>query len=301
MSLIYWKVLSAEKATDRWTQASGQRRRRNLSRKVAMQGLQYVVAFIFPWIFGITVYVMKTYLETNLAEAIRLGSTTTILEIVNAVIWPLKGFFTFLAYMRPKRKDADGRRTTDSRGGRTSNSREPSRDSANGVTSEEGTETKRGGRLLQVVKMSFHSFVSKSKTSRKAMLGVSEASVPKSQVSIGSVPEGAMLAGTGNMLSSSLGNPASIPEESGEMGSGSLLFEDPRAPVSSGAYASGTGSLDSPFAAVQEESNENSSVEIVFTREDGDHCEDSYEDSMGGEDVSIGHLVTKGNDELVHC
>jgi rhamnose transport system substrate-binding protein len=48
MSLIYHKVLSAEKATDRWTEASGQRRRRNLSKKVASQGLQYVIAFVFP-------------------------------------------------------------------------------------------------------------------------------------------------------------------------------------------------------------------------------------------------------------
>jgi hypothetical protein len=48
MSLIYYKVLSTERATDRWTQASGQNRRRKLSKKVAFQGLKYVIAFIFP-------------------------------------------------------------------------------------------------------------------------------------------------------------------------------------------------------------------------------------------------------------
>jgi len=172
MSLIYYRVLSAERATDRWTQASGQRRRRNLSRKVsdsvqfdlsfepdlwvavksrfvsvqfllsflatsstqvACQGLQYVVAFIFPWIFGITVSVIQNTTYGNLSASAQLDSAMTSLEIVNALIWPLKGFFTFLAYVRPKPKDGrrgstDGRTSSDGQRSRP-NTRSRSRES----------------------------------------------------------------------------------------------------------------------------------------------------------------------------
>ena len=112
MTWIYYKVLSIERATDRWTEASGQRRRRNHSKKVAAQGLQYVVAFIFPWIFGISVSILLHQTYGDISASARLINATTVLEIMNAIIWPLKGFFTFLAYMRPHGKDGVGRTST---------------------------------------------------------------------------------------------------------------------------------------------------------------------------------------------
>lgn len=101
MVLIYRKVLVVEKATDRWTRASGQQRRRGNSRKVGLQGIQYVVAFIFPWVFGITLLVMKNQTYGDLSASARVRNAMVALEITNAVVWPLKGFFTFLVYFRP--------------------------------------------------------------------------------------------------------------------------------------------------------------------------------------------------------
>lgn len=66
-------------------------------------GIHYVVAFIFPWIFGITVGIMRHQTYGDISASARLSDAMTALDIVNAIIWPLKGFFTFLAYMRPAR------------------------------------------------------------------------------------------------------------------------------------------------------------------------------------------------------
>jgi hypothetical protein len=153
MSLIYYKVLSAERATDRWTQASGQCRRRKLSRKVAAQGLKYVVAFIFPWIFGITVSIMLNQTYGNISASARFGHAMTTLEIVNAVIWPLKGFFTFLAYMRPRRKDGGGR-TTQITTSRASSTKADSAESNSKSSS-------------RIPNLSFKSFVAWSKMARR--------------------------------------------------------------------------------------------------------------------------------------
>jgi rhamnose transport system substrate-binding protein len=124
MTWIHHVVLSSERATDRWTQAAHQRRKRNLSRNVAVSGLRYVVAFIFPWIFAITVSIMRNQAYGDISASARLSDAMTALEIVNAVIWPLKGFFTFLAYMRPSRSTRRARHTAST--GESSNTGENS-------------------------------------------------------------------------------------------------------------------------------------------------------------------------------
>jgi len=40
----------------------------------------------------------------NLSLSAQIDNSMTALELTSAFIWPLKGFFTFLAYMRPIRK-----------------------------------------------------------------------------------------------------------------------------------------------------------------------------------------------------
>jgi hypothetical protein len=45
----------------------------------------------------------------NISASARDSHAVTVLEIATAVIWPLKGFFTFLAYMRPPWKHANTR------------------------------------------------------------------------------------------------------------------------------------------------------------------------------------------------
>jgi len=102
MIVIYRKVLAAEKASDRWRKGAGQTVLRGQSTKVAKQGLLYVIAFIVPWLFGITLSVLK---EQNYGD-IEVNQPVAI-EVTNAIIWPLGGLLNFLVYMRPGSKSGD--------------------------------------------------------------------------------------------------------------------------------------------------------------------------------------------------
>jgi hypothetical protein len=104
MLMIYRKVLSVEKARDKWTDGAGLQRHRSKSSLVRKQGIRYCVAFFFPWVFGISAIVIKSQALVDLASASRYDDAITALSLTNAIIWPLKGFFTFLAYIRPARK-----------------------------------------------------------------------------------------------------------------------------------------------------------------------------------------------------
>jgi len=104
MILIYRKVLSVEKANDKWTDASGLRRHRSKSSLVRQQGIRYVAAFFFPWVFGITAGIMQHMSYADLEMSRKYDDAITALSLVNAIVLPLKGFFTFLAYTRPTRK-----------------------------------------------------------------------------------------------------------------------------------------------------------------------------------------------------
>jgi len=96
MIIVYFKVLEAEKASDRLRSDAGQAVIRGRSRKVALQGLYYVLAFIIPWVIGITLSILKekTYGDITAKAPI-------VLEVVNAFVWPLGGFLNFLVYIRP--------------------------------------------------------------------------------------------------------------------------------------------------------------------------------------------------------
>lgn len=136
MIVIYKKVLAAEKASDRWRSAAGQTVIRSQSTKVAKQGLLYVVAFIVPWLFGITLSVLK---EQNYGD-IEVNQPVA-LEVANAIIWPLGGLLNFLVYMRPGDKSSD-----------------------NLVTVAQSTQNRREDRksLVQSAALQFRSFVRSS-------------------------------------------------------------------------------------------------------------------------------------------
>lgn len=104
MLLIYRKVLTVERARDKWTDSAGLQRRRSKSSLVRKQGVRYCIAFFFPWIFGISAVVLKNQTFVDLASASRYDDAVTALSVANAIIWPLKGLFTFIAYIRPSRE-----------------------------------------------------------------------------------------------------------------------------------------------------------------------------------------------------
>ena len=104
MLLIYHKVLSVERARDKWLDGAGLQRHRSKSSLVRRQGVRYCIAFFFPWVFGISAIVLKNQTFVDLASASQYDDAVTALSLTNAIIWPLKGLFTFIAYVRPSRK-----------------------------------------------------------------------------------------------------------------------------------------------------------------------------------------------------
>ena len=142
MLMIYRKVLSVEKARDKWTDGAGLQRHRSKSSLVRKQGIRYCVAFFLPWVFGISAIVIKSQALVDLASASRYDDAITALSLTNAIIWPLKGFFTFLAYtVRPTRK----RKTTAP--SRTNVTRD-----SNGEVTEERADYRKTMRLPASVK-----------------------------------------------------------------------------------------------------------------------------------------------------
>jgi hypothetical protein len=96
MAAIFNKVRVIEKNSRRYsTSSSG-----GNSRDVALQALFFAIAYAIPWIWA----PVKGAIDT--ADLIftrpECDQAVVALSIVNAIIFPLQGFFNFLVYLRPR-------------------------------------------------------------------------------------------------------------------------------------------------------------------------------------------------------
>ncbi len=95
MTTIFCKVRGVEKRARRLSSSpSGN------SREVAMQALFFCVAYSIPWIWAPIQAGIDTadliFTRPNADDAV------IALSIVNAILFPLQGFFNFLVYLRPR-------------------------------------------------------------------------------------------------------------------------------------------------------------------------------------------------------
>ena len=86
MLLIYHKVLSVERARDKWLDGAGLQRHRSKSSLVRRQGVRYCIAFFFPWVFGISAIVLKNQTFVDLASASQYDDAVTAVSLTNAII-----------------------------------------------------------------------------------------------------------------------------------------------------------------------------------------------------------------------
>ena len=95
MTTIFCKVRGVEKRARRLNSSSS-----GNSREVAMQALFFCVAYSIPWIWA----PIQAGIDT--ADLIfthpNADDTVVALSIVNAILFPLQGFFNFLVYLRPR-------------------------------------------------------------------------------------------------------------------------------------------------------------------------------------------------------
>jgi len=95
MVAIFHKVHRIEKKAQRYSSSSG-----GNSREVALQAFFFAIAYTIPWIWA----PIKGAIDT--ADLIftcgNCDDAVIALSIVNAVIFPLQGFFNFLVYLRPR-------------------------------------------------------------------------------------------------------------------------------------------------------------------------------------------------------
>lgn len=96
MTTIFFKVRAVEKKTRRYAHSDSS----GNSREVAMQALFFCVAYSIPWIWA----PIQAGIDT--ADLIftrpRADDAVIALSIVNAILFPLQGFFNFLVYLRPR-------------------------------------------------------------------------------------------------------------------------------------------------------------------------------------------------------
>lgn len=96
MTTIFCKVRGVEKKSRQYSRSSSS----GNSREVAMQALFYCVAYSIPWIWAPIQAGIDTadliFTHPNADDAV------IALSIVNAVLFPLQGFFNFLVYLRPR-------------------------------------------------------------------------------------------------------------------------------------------------------------------------------------------------------
>ena len=96
MATIFCKVHAVEKKSRRYSHSSPG----GNSRDVAMQALFYCVSYSIPWIWA----PIKASIDTADIVFTRPNADDAVvaLSIVNAVFFPLQGFFNFLIYLRPR-------------------------------------------------------------------------------------------------------------------------------------------------------------------------------------------------------
>ena len=94
MTTIFCKVRGVERKARRYSHSNGN------SHEVAMQALFFCVAYSIPWIWAPIQAGIDTadliFTRPNADDAV------IALSIVNAVLFPLQGFFNFLVYLRPR-------------------------------------------------------------------------------------------------------------------------------------------------------------------------------------------------------
>jgi len=99
MMMVFNQIYKHERGLDRY-RAEGAPVDRRRSRQVANQALLYVLAFALPWIWGLIISSIDT--AQNIFESGVHDNAITALNMVNAFIFPLQGFFNFLVYARPR-------------------------------------------------------------------------------------------------------------------------------------------------------------------------------------------------------
>jgi hypothetical protein len=86
MSTVFYKVLKQERTLDKYRGEAAESRKN--SRKIANQAAFYVLAFAFPWMWGLILFSMDN--PEKVFESETWENALTALSIVNAVIFPLQ-------------------------------------------------------------------------------------------------------------------------------------------------------------------------------------------------------------------
>lgn len=96
MATIFCNVHAVERKSRRYSHATSG----GNSHEVAMQALFYCVSYSIPWIWA----PIKAAIDTAdiVFTSPEADDAVVALSIVNAVFFPLQGFFNFLVYLRPR-------------------------------------------------------------------------------------------------------------------------------------------------------------------------------------------------------